>query len=387
MNPDSENEQNSAAPTKDEGENLGSRFNSKRIMELAIGAATTISVALWILAGLFAYRHHESALIWSTFFAIVFLFLAFFLNWQKRAWDTKEGVQTDEPSIKIDVGGTLHAQDPLFMRFILTNQSRNSIYSVDVKGEAWNPNPQNNVFMMNVADVDFIKELPPGNRFSLNPSFLVPMIAGSGEPHPKTVILQFRMTFTYSKDKRSAAFRFNAERRDDGSYMWLPMDPAIDIDEVIRRDKAHFEQLSANRPWVGVKEAGLRKPVTAGEPAAVILKFNNTGKTPSNKTITKVWVTVTDKTDPTTFPRPEVSEFSNGVIAPGDHPWTEIETPRTFPQEHIDLLLKKTIRFYVYGIITYDDPSGTVHGQTEFCFYNLPGTIYFSEYEKGNYAK
>ena len=53
-------------------------------MEIAIAAASTIAVIVWISFGVAAFKQSESGVIWTAYFAITFSLLAFALTWQKR---------------------------------------------------------------------------------------------------------------------------------------------------------------------------------------------------------------------------------------------------------------------------------------------------------------
>jgi hypothetical protein len=83
------------------------------------------------------------------------------------------------------------------------------------------------------ADIDAIHELPPNGRFSLNPGHLTLAVKLMPQP-PQTLVFQLRIKYVYKSQDQSASFRFTAERKTDGDYVWLPMDPARDIDQVLR---------------------------------------------------------------------------------------------------------------------------------------------------------
>lgn len=64
-------------------------------MDLAIAGAIALSVILWILSGVAQYKHRDTAVIWTVYFAIMFTILVFFLTWQKREGSHKTPPEVD----------------------------------------------------------------------------------------------------------------------------------------------------------------------------------------------------------------------------------------------------------------------------------------------------
>jgi hypothetical protein len=55
----------------------------KRIMDNAIPWVIAISLVFWIVSGVLMYKQRETAVIWSTYLALIFTLLVPFLSWQK----------------------------------------------------------------------------------------------------------------------------------------------------------------------------------------------------------------------------------------------------------------------------------------------------------------
>jgi len=138
----------------------------------------------------------------------------------------------DEPLITIDVGDSIDQKELLDTRFVLTNRSLHSISKVGVNAETWNPQSRA-IEVLGETGVDYIPELPTNGRFTLNPieamgSLMAGEMANGGE-YPALAIIQFKISFLYLGAPKNMSFRFQGERRADGTYAWFPMDPAVDV--------------------------------------------------------------------------------------------------------------------------------------------------------------
>jgi hypothetical protein len=98
---------------------MAKKRGGKKLMELAIAGAIAVSVVLWILSGVAQYKHRETAVIWTVYFAIVFTILVFFLTWQKREWESvkpangQSGQPTRLPEGPRNTGMTVAPQVPV----------------------------------------------------------------------------------------------------------------------------------------------------------------------------------------------------------------------------------------------------------------------------------
>ncbi len=94
MNLDPENEPNPKVVSQKEYQGAGNERGGNNTMDLAIAGCIAISVVLWILSGVAQYKHRDTAVIWTVYFAIVLTILVFFLTWQRREWESVKRSQT-----------------------------------------------------------------------------------------------------------------------------------------------------------------------------------------------------------------------------------------------------------------------------------------------------
>jgi hypothetical protein len=184
-------------------------------MELAIAGAITISVVLWILCSVFAFKHNETCLIWTTYFALVFTILVFFLNWQKSVWS--KDIQS-APVVTVDIGNTTDETRPLETRFILTNQNPLPIYDIRAEVEIWDARYAGPLFAQ--PDAPIIPELGSFAKSTIDGRFLTFGLLTL--KNPEAIMLQITVRYTYKTSNESPRFRFTAERSVNGTYIWFP---------------------------------------------------------------------------------------------------------------------------------------------------------------------
>lgn len=113
MNSDPENDQTLKIVSETKNQGVGNKRRGNMTMDLAIAGAIAISVVLWILSGVAQYKHRDTAVIWTIYFAIVLTILVFFLTWQKREWESGSGAaaQTWHPTPHDHIKWTDYAED------------------------------------------------------------------------------------------------------------------------------------------------------------------------------------------------------------------------------------------------------------------------------------
>jgi amino acid transporter len=156
-----------------------------------------------------------------------------------------------------------------------------------------------------------------------------------------------------------------------------------------------LSQKEADRAWLVVKAVQLKNTLNSRQPPIAQITFLNSGKTPAIKA--KFWyVLIANETEwrysnqpksPGTLQRGGADHTeSNAVIPPNVEYSAETgwERDQTITDSEMRYIIDNKLRFYVSGIIKYEDVFGRPH-ETEFCFVNTsPDSVTFAPCGKYN---
>jgi hypothetical protein len=286
--------------------------------------------------------------------------------------------------VTVDIGNTTNDKEPLATRFILTNRSPLSIHRVKASGQVWGPR-QGGVLIVGQGDVDYIPELPPNGRFSLNPGDLTPLLRALPEKHPATIVLQLRIKYRYrdkSATEESASFRFSAVRKDDGTYVWLPMDPVIDINEVFKERSGPPKPPNKNRAYIEVHGTIMPGPLKPDQPnvSGKVALVNAGVETATN--VTALYKTEVGPLQPNwKIPQPPGPKPAPKTLDSGKNLSIDFNIPLN--ADVVRLIDQGTYKLYVFGAIEYDDIT-TIRHTTKFRIVYVPGTGKFQVCSEGN---